>query len=539
VIPERSAGATADDFDDERSVNRLVSRADAVRTTVGIAIAATFIAGIVFRLWTTSDLWSDEALSANIANLHLNDLQNALRHDGAPPLYYVLLHVWMRVFGSGDLTVRSMSAVFSLATVPAIWFAGRRLDLRRERLGLQHEDRSTVAWAAVLILVSSPFAIRYATEARMYSLVMLLAACGYLAMLRALDKPSVSRLAVIALITGLLLYTHYWAFALIAVAVSFLVFIAVRAENRSAAVRMLVAIAVGCATFIPWVPTFLYQQQHTGTPWGEALSPWKGTSSAVLGFGGTTRFLAWGLLLLVMLALFARPRDRRHVDLDLWTRPGIRPELVCALGVLWCGLAVSYVGNSAFEARYASVMFPLFVLVAAFGVSAFASRTLRYGGLALVVVLGFVGGVSNLRTNRTQAAQIADVIKKHAQRDDLIVYCPDSSAPDVHRMLGDWTGFREVTYPDLGRPQRVNWVDYQDRTAAVKPAVFALRVEQRAAGHDIWFVWSSGQNGLKDKCERIGEQMSFTWPNRTPLVQPNLSTFEHAGLTHYRPPKPG
>lgn len=532
VIPATPAGRTTGNGDGIRP--RITPRADVVRTTVGLAIGVAVVAGIAFRLFTKSDLWSDEALSVNIANLPLHDLRAALRQDGAPPLYYVLLHVWMRLFGSGDATVRAMSALFSLAAIPVVWFAGRRLDLRRERLGLHHEDRSTVAWAAALLLLSSPFAIRYATEARMYSLVMLLGAGGYLAMLRAFEKPSVPRLAVVSVITGLLLYTHYWAFALIAVAVSFLVFTAVRDTDRSAAVRLLVAVGVGCATFIPWVPTFLYQQRHTGTPWGAALSPWKGTSTAILGFGGSQRYLAWGLLVLVLLAVFARPRDERHLDVDLWTRPGVRPEVLGAFATLWCGLALSYVGNSTFDPRYASVMFPLFVLAAAFGVTVFESRPLRYGIVALAVLLGFAGGVSNVRTNRTQAKQIATAINAQVHQGDLVVYCPDSSAPDVHRLLDTWRNFDEVTFPDLGAPERVNWVDYLARADRVKTPVFARQVVERAAGHDIFYVWSSGQNGLNDKCERIGDGIAALRPNPKRLIEPNAAIFEHAGLIVYR-----
>ena len=35
--------------------------------------------------------------------------ETVLRHDGAPPLYYALLHFWIDVFGLGNLAVRSLS----------------------------------------------------------------------------------------------------------------------------------------------------------------------------------------------------------------------------------------------------------------------------------------------------------------------------------------------------------------------------------------------------------------------------------------------
>src|ERR1051325_2259176 len=76
-----------------------------------IAGSGVLVAGLVFFFWTRSDLWLDEALSVNIARLPLRDLPTALKHDGAPPLYYVLLHVWTAVLGSGDWAVRALSGV--------------------------------------------------------------------------------------------------------------------------------------------------------------------------------------------------------------------------------------------------------------------------------------------------------------------------------------------------------------------------------------------------------------------------------------------
>src|SRR5215831_7061302 len=142
---------------------------------VGVVIAVA--AGLVFRFVTTSALWLDEALTVNISRLPIADIPGALRHDGHPPLYYFLLHFWMRAFGEGDFAVRSLSGIFAVAALPLAWIAGRMAGGKRSA-------------AAMLVLVAlSPFAIRYATEARMYSLVTLLVLAGYIVLLRALRNP--------------------------------------------------------------------------------------------------------------------------------------------------------------------------------------------------------------------------------------------------------------------------------------------------------------------------------------------------------------
>src|SRR5690606_13408352 len=84
-------------------------------------IAVTVVAvtlGVVLRFVADTPLWLDEALSANIAALPLADIPDALKHDGHPPLYYVMLHGWMQLFGEGDVAVRSLSGVLSVLTLP-------------------------------------------------------------------------------------------------------------------------------------------------------------------------------------------------------------------------------------------------------------------------------------------------------------------------------------------------------------------------------------------------------------------------------------
>ncbi len=79
-----------------------------------------------------------------------------------------MLHGWMQVVGTTDVAVRALSGVLSLASLPLVWLIGRRI------------GGVPLAWIATGALAMSPFALRYATENRMYSLVGLLVLAGWL-----------------------------------------------------------------------------------------------------------------------------------------------------------------------------------------------------------------------------------------------------------------------------------------------------------------------------------------------------------------------
>src|SRR5664279_3851219 len=78
-----------------------------------VAAVAALLAGLVLRFVAHTDLWLDEAQSVAIARQPLAGLFAALRQDGSPPLYYLLLHYWMVLFGAGNIAVRALSGLIS------------------------------------------------------------------------------------------------------------------------------------------------------------------------------------------------------------------------------------------------------------------------------------------------------------------------------------------------------------------------------------------------------------------------------------------
>src|SRR6478752_1145480 len=267
----------------------------------------SLIAGAVLRFSTTSSLWLDEALSVNISQLPAGDLVRWLRHDGHPPLYYLLLHVWTDVFGSGDVAVRAMSGVFGLLTLPLAWIAGRR------------RGGPLLGWITVTFVALSPFAVRYSDEARMYSMVMFLAFAGYLLLDDVLrqGRGGLLRYAGITLVTAALLYTNYWALWLLATAgliVLWRVWKASDAAARTTAWKVVAALVVGLLLFVPWLPTMLYQSAHTGTPWASPSRPTVALAYTLSDFGSglyaDASFFAILLGLLIVLAVFGRSLDR-------------------------------------------------------------------------------------------------------------------------------------------------------------------------------------------------------------------------------------
>ncbi len=464
-----------------------------VLTSGAVAVVAV---SVVLRFWTTSDLWLDEALTVNIARQPLHLIPSFLRRDGAPPLYYVLLHFWIGWFGGSDVAVRSLSGVMGVATMPLAWLAGRRLGGR------------TVAWAALLLVATSPFAIRYSTETRMYALVILLTVLGFLALDRSLRRPRPGNLVAVAVVTSLLLYSHYWSIYLIGTVGLWLAWQSWRGRPRRwAGARLsLAAVAVGCLTFVPWLPTFLYQSHHTGTPWATPAN-FAAMVNAVASFagGGTSggRALALIFFALAGLGLFGTATDRLHIDLDIRTRPLGRPVAIAIVGTLAAAIAGGFITNSAFDARYASVVFIPLILLVSIGLITFRARRVRIAVLAVAVVAGLASAIPNVTTNRTQAGQVASAIAAEGRPGDLVAYCPDQLAPAVNRLLPPGR-YRQTTFPRGTGPTFVNWVDYAAASRAGSAVAFSQRLESAAASrHQIYLVWASGYQTLGTKCEGI------------------------------------
>jgi 4-amino-4-deoxy-L-arabinose transferase-like glycosyltransferase len=517
----------------------MTADATATRTRDRLLLAAAgaaIVAGVALRFASRVDLWLDEALTVNIAQLPLTDLPAALRRDGAPPLFYVLLHAWMQVFGSGDLAARALPALLGAGTVPLAYAAGREIARRT------NVDPAAAGVSAALVTAVTPFAVRYSAEARMYSLAMLLVLGGEIAVWRALERPTPARLAPVALVTGALLYTYYWCAFLVAVVFAVLAARAFArdAGPRTAARRVLAAMAVGVLLFTPWVPSLLWQMRHTGTPWGERpRSPIVVVSTLTQFAGG--RHLDARALTIVLAALAAAGfagvsarASRRNPRRDpRRATGGARWECAVGFATLMVGLAAAVVTNGAYQVRYAAVVFPFFTLAAAHG-AALAGRRTRTIALVAVGALGLAASFHAVTQPRSQAGEIAAGLRAGARPGDVVAYCPDQIAPATNRVLPASLGLREFTFPGFGPPEFVDWTDYEDRNRAADPDTFATETDARAGDAGVWLVWSPGYRTYDDKCERLVAALAARRGTADTVVASD-DTFEHMNLVRFGP----
>jgi 4-amino-4-deoxy-L-arabinose transferase-like glycosyltransferase len=496
------------------------------RWTPELVVAALVVlTGVVLRFLTTSALWLDEAQTVAIARLPLADIPSGLRRDGAPPLYYVLLHGWMRLFGDGDVALRALAGVFSVATIAVAALVVARVAGRRAAL------------IAAVLLATNPFAIRYATENRMYSLVALETALGLLAAVAIVRHGRRRRYVVaLALVVAALLYTQYWGLYFVAasfVALAVWYFRAPHPRPR-APVRIAVALAAGLVLWLPWVPTFVYQSRHTGTPWASPAPP--ATVLTALfdlngGFAGASIALTILVLIGAGMALVARRTASGRVILEP-PKPGVPLALagvVVATLVIAIGLGLA--GGVAYATRYLSVALVPFLIVAALGFARLGRPAQRVL-VGAAVVFGLIAAFSTMTAQRTQAPRFAAVLAR-AHPGDVIVYCPDQLGPATNRLIGDRV--TQFGYPRRDAPAMVNWVDYAQAWDDVNPVVFAGDINALAGTHDVWLVVSTLYHGTENGCQALETALRAERPNGYSEVAANGHYFENAWLLKLPP----
>src|SRR3954471_1317290 len=168
---------------------------------LGIAAGLALVAWSIYVRTRAFHLayWIDEGLSIGIAKHSFFDIPSGFGQDGAPPLYYMLLHFWIGLFGTKEVATHALSLVFSTLTIPVGVWAGWSL------LG---------RWAGIVtgvLCAANPFLTTYAQETRQYSLVVLLSLLATTFFLFAFVQRRRKYLPFFAVALAALLYTHIWS----------------------------------------------------------------------------------------------------------------------------------------------------------------------------------------------------------------------------------------------------------------------------------------------------------------------------------------
>ena len=401
-----------------------------------------------------SGYWIDEAITVGIASHDFADIPRTLRQDGSPPLFYLLLHGWMALVGTGEAATRTLPLLFALLAVPVSWWAGTAV-----------VDRRAGALAAAGA-AGCPFLTYYAQETRMYSLVAVLSVLACASFVLAFLHGRRRFVAPLGLWIVLLLYAHNWALFLVAgMGVAWLwLWRTGRVGGRDGAL-----LAAGVALlYAPWVPSLVFQAANTAAPWAQ-----RPTALSLLGIPGSLfGYAASGLLALAVLALLRRRRASDEV------------RVLALIGAVAAALA--FLGSQvepAWAPRYLAVLFgPLLLALAAV-----LSRGNRWTWLALAGVAGawLVSGPAPAKSNvRTVAATLGPQVRAG----DLVASTQPEQVPVLYRYLPEGALFL-TPLGTVADPRLTDWRDGVARLrAGSAERVLAPLVDRMAPGRRLLLV---------------------------------------------------
>ena len=161
-------------------------------------ILLKLVISIPFLTFQPIDL--DEPFSIYHAQKSLPHLISIFKTENNPPLHFILLHFWEQLFGIGALSVRSLSLLFSLLTIPILW-----------KIATQFINFKA-AILLCLLFIFSDYHHYHGLEARTYSLLVFeysLLLYFLMKILLSTSKTKSKYYVMVGFLNALLFYTHY------------------------------------------------------------------------------------------------------------------------------------------------------------------------------------------------------------------------------------------------------------------------------------------------------------------------------------------
>lgn len=187
--------------------------------------------GTIARWFHLGDgLSKDEICSVLIAGGDVHRLLAGALHDAPhPPLYYVTLHLWLSLFGTSEVAVRSLSVACSILFLLVAYALLRRFVAAPLALGM------------LCVFAFGSYFVYYGQQARPYALIAVVSALNLLAFFRAMASGETKAIRLWGLSAAALLFSQYMGVLVIACEV---VWALVRWRKKGLAFALYGAIAV-------------------------------------------------------------------------------------------------------------------------------------------------------------------------------------------------------------------------------------------------------------------------------------------------------
>jgi mannosyltransferase len=445
-------------------------------------LAAIVALATWLRLHAIGDksFWTDEGVSAAFTRLDWYNFGRILwRREGNMTLYYLLLRGWS-LMGDSVAMIRGMSVVWSVATVVAVFALGRRL------------FGSLTGLTAALLLAVNAYSVRYAQEARSYSMVAYLVTVATLVFVRAIETGRRRDWTWYVAASVLGVYAHFFA-VLVLVAHGVIVWWVMpskKGEFISAAKK------IALWTLPVWV--FIATTGAGPIGWIPRPSP-QYLAVVFRHYAGNGGWLLAALYLACAL-LFAWTREK---DWKTWLLLAWFVAPVCV------SLTVSLV-RPLFLARYMIVCLPALVLMVATGITSLRRWWIAVPLLGMICWFA-VGGVRSYYANdfdisREDCRGAAEYVLAHAQLGDVIAFHKAQNRFAFTYYAEHMSGVRPtIMYPGGDQP---TWRDFFGKAT---PQV--LDSLAKANGR-VWLVVSEnmGPQGEDAAAQRIKSAVAGTHP---------------------------
>ncbi len=359
------------------------------RTLILLGVCSVFI---VIRFWnlTISCLWFDEIFGVHAASLPLSELLSFVARDLIhPPLFYLLLKLWMLLGGESLLWLRLLPLLFSFVAIVPFFLLCRELKF----------NFPAITGALFLAAINGSL-IKYAQEVRMYSLLLCISLFSIWLFARFLYRGK--NIWILTAINVLLVYMHYSGWFVVVAEVA-----AVLLLQRIKFRQILKMAGIVAAAFLPWAYLVWSSASTAGIaqnigwierPGPEAIGrfflglvePFYYAASSVEPLSVYKISVPTVFLVLAAIGVYLLKWKRLSVE----QRANIKLlSLLIFMPVLLAFVMSWALPHSIWGARHLIIVFVPFLMLAALAIAEMGSPALRTAVLTLIVLFAAYGFV--------------------------------------------------------------------------------------------------------------------------------------------------